>query len=229
MRRNVTGPRYSLRTLLIVVSVVGVAGWMGSVKLRRDRMRNVILNKYGAVAEFYGGTVALEFHNATNLSELGEVRNIASIKFKYPVPDRLPTSFFGNLQQLESLSFNGQHLTRADFDRIAHLTNLKELSLARTNVTVDDLARLRSLPELRRLDLTGTSLNDSAMAELSQFPKLQTLVLNFIDSLTDAGLRHLGGCENLRSLHAQNTSVTPRGVARLQRELPTCSIIHRTP
>jgi hypothetical protein len=44
--------------------------------------------------------------------------------------------------------------------------------------------------------------------------------------VTDAGLVHLEGLDNLDFLYLDNTQVTDEGVTKLQKALPNCKITH---
>src|ERR1035437_906240 len=73
------------------------------------------------------------------------------------------------------------------------------------------------------LDLSGTKVTDVGLEHLKGLDQLQTLNLSKT-KVTDAGLEQLKGLNQLRTLNLINTKVTDEGVKYLQEGLPKCSI-----
>jgi hypothetical protein len=65
------------------------------------------------------------------------------------------------------------------------------------NLTGRGFAALRAMPALRGMALSCKNLDDTSLAELPRFLALRELLPM---DVTDAGFRHVGGCENLESL-----------------------------
>ena len=80
---------------------------------------------------------------------------------------------------------------------------------------------------------TGVEFHNAKLADddlavmrpvLESLPKISYLFL-FETEITDTGLMHLSGLQQLRSIDLRGTRVTPEGVARLQKLLPKCRLV----
>jgi hypothetical protein len=178
--------QFSLRTLLIVVLVLGVVfGWIGS-RLQRARDNRQTIAKIrslgGAptlVPDFCGpadGPSWLEelFHDP------GVVRGVAGVG---PAASGHPVEF-GD----------------AGLEYVKELTGLRALILNKTQVTDAGLEHLKELTDLRFLDLTSnTQITDLGLEHLEELTSLEWLNLSETQ-VTDAGLEHLKELANLREL-----------------------------
>jgi Leucine-rich repeat (LRR) protein len=110
------------------------------------------------------------------------------------------------------LGFYGHEILPANLiTPLKSLPNLVELKLLGSQALERNaLASLRELKALRRLDLSGRSstiekkLNgpgDDDLAPLAQLESLESLSITASPRITEAGLRHLAGLKNLRSLN----------------------------
>ena len=77
----------------------------------------------------------------------------------------------------------------------------------------------------KMLDLADTQITDAGLAHLAGLTELKTLSLDGTQ-ITDAGLVHLKGLKGLEKLDLYSTKVTAAGVKKLQAALPKCKI-HR--
>ncbi len=87
-----------------------------------------------------------------------------------------------------------------------------------------DLAYLRELRSLHTLHLCKSEVPmNYTLKQLADLTKLQTLCL-YQTHIRDAGLPHLEGLTNLKSLDLRGTRVSIDGILRLQQALPNCKI-----
>ncbi|MBL8826579.1 MAG: hypothetical protein JNM18_06300 [Planctomycetaceae bacterium] len=109
-----------------------------------------------------------------------------------------------------------------------HLKPLKELEvlsvMGATKFTGGRLSELRDKSRLWNLQFTKTGVTDAALAALVDLPAIEELWLQKT-AISDVGLQHLAGCQNLRLVSVAGTKVTPAGVAALQKSLPNCIIL----
>jgi hypothetical protein len=100
------------------------------------------------------------------------------------------------------------------------------LMLNSKNITDDDLAMFETAPTTRGLYLFNNQISDGGLVHLKDLKLLDFLDLRRNAGITDAGLVHLEGLTKLENLYLMGTSVTPAGVAKLQRKLPKTKIRH---
>ena len=68
-----------------------------------------------------------------------------------------------------------------------------------------------------------TLITDAGLSHLAGLPELRTLLLR-VTGVTDKGLKELAACKQLRDLALDMTKVTKVGVAELKKALPNCEI-----
>jgi hypothetical protein len=105
-------------------------------------------------------------------------------------------------------------------DGLRHLAGLKRLlylDLTGAQVRGPGLAHLRSLPELHVVNLNNSSVTDKGIERLSHVCSLFDIDLEGCGRVTDAGLRPLANCPNLRSVGLERTHVTDAGLDALAR------------
>jgi hypothetical protein len=150
------------------------------------------------------------------------------------------------LTQLRVLQLSHGWMRDAGLEHLKQITSLEELYLADTSITDAGLAHLSGLANLQTLDLSGTRVSDAGLAHLKVLRKLRTLILcpllprehrwsqevllaeQFFPLLrvipqrdteakiTDAGLEHLQGLTELRTLDLTHTAITNAGLAHLK-------------
>ena len=189
--------QFSLRTLLLFVSVCAVPfAWVGW-KIDRTRREQVIVTKI----EKWGGRVW--YH---------EVKG----------PDWLARHF----RKVKEVSFiRDTCVTGARLEHLKGLTSLEYLNLYSNEVTDVGLEHLKGLTSLESLDLSYTKVAGGGLEHLKGLTNLDHLSLT-MTQVTDAGLEHLKGLPNLKSLYLRYTQVTDEGVEKLQQALPNCKILH---
>ncbi len=176
--------RFSLRTLLIVVTVLAVLlGWIGWKRgqVRRERATITWVKEMGGKDYFLPGKersswekltdkwfgkrvrwVDLRNTQVSELSPLAELKSLGHLWLQYtPVSDLSP------LAELKSLEHLWLHNTQvSDLSPLAELKNLETLGLSNTQVSV--LSPLAELKSLELLFLYNTQVSDEQMRELRQ-------------------------------------------------------------
>jgi hypothetical protein len=122
------------------------------------------------------------------------------------------------LKRLEFLMLDTK--THNGLDSLSKLTGLKKLFLGVTNVSDAASAQLSRLTWLKELALGGEAGSNSGLAHLKALANLETLQL-YGPWFTDEGLASVSEIEHLSHfLVADQTSVTPGGLYKLQKQRP---------
>ena len=210
--------QFSLRTLLIAVTLAGCGfAWVG-VKIREARQQQAVV----ALIERKGGFVRYDYQFG------GSYRLL--VRAAVPPGPAWLRAMVGDdcfRHVFEAAFGGGSHPTfsDADFKELEVLSQLNSLCLANTGVTNAGLAHLRNMTQLKSLWLNGTAVSDGGLETLKGLRQLKELRLDET-SVTNAGLKFVGPLTQLEFLNLQNTKVTDEGVARLQTALPKCVIRH---
>jgi hypothetical protein len=199
--------RFSLRTLLLFVLVVGVGlGWLGSKlqPLRNER-------RAAAEIEKLGGRVT------RGLVNRGLV--LTRVQLEGPT-DRWVRSVFGFPSAfVNDVELKGTEAADRDLACLKDLPNLEFLTLDGTKITNDGLAHLAGLDNLLVLTLNNTQVGDAGMVHLRKLANLRILDLGRT-RVTDAGIVQIEGLDELRQVNVAATKVTDRALNELQAALP---------
>jgi Leucine-rich repeat (LRR) protein len=229
--------RFSLRTLLIVVTVFSVPlGWVGwrLGKARRRRTTTVWVENLGGYAfldqkiseswwtrstdKWFGRrvrTVMLYGPSVTDLSPLADLESLEWLFLNYIEASDL--SPLAGLKNLKSIVIDDPQVS--DLSALAELENLKQLLLYCTQVS--DLSPLADLEGLETLGLSYTRVSDlSPLAELKNLHELELCDTQVSD------LSPLAELKNLRKLHLHGAPVSNEQVQELKQALPNCVILH---
>ncbi|MCE9557303.1 MAG: hypothetical protein K8T91_28475 [Planctomycetes bacterium] len=196
--------QFSLRTVLIVMSIAAAAlGWW-SHKARQQREAVQVFTQAG-------GRVSYDFQ------ELSLEGPRYSPKWLVNV---LGVDFFANVEEV-ILPNNDDIATKVAY--LKNFTSLRSLWLSYSHVTDANLQQLQGLKALRFLSLPRTQVTDAGLEHLKNLSNLEELYLAETQ-VTDAGLEHLKPLTALKSIDLRLTKVTDAGVERLQRALPNSKI-----
>ena len=223
--------RFSLRSLMIVVTLVCAAAGLASNQANRQRR----------AIERIQAARGIVYYDYQLDAKLGP-------RTDDPLPpgpdwlrDVIGVDYFGtaaavgvNLGSDELLAAAGElpHLkalrifcdSKITDGGLAHLKGLTELqSLYLRGVHDSGMASLNGLTQLQALYVTQTNLSDAGLAPLQGLCQLRELYLSQTQ-ITDAGLVHLSGLTNLQTLDLHGTKVSVAGVKDLQKALPNCKI-----
>jgi hypothetical protein len=200
--------QFSLRTLLIGVTLLAVLLGVISFRANRQRMAVEAIKKLD-------GKVAYDFE--TN-EEGWDVRDDARPPGPNWLRNLIGVDYFATVV---AVKIN----TTKDTDDgsvavIRELPHLRSLVLTGPNVTDSTLDHLKGLIELRGLYLFGTQVTDAGLGQLENLSGLEILHLRGSNKITDAGLRHLRKLTRLEFIDLAGTAVSEAGMQDLKRALP---------
>jgi Leucine-rich repeat (LRR) protein len=219
--------RYSLRSLLIFVTIVGCAlGWLGMKFREAKKQENAVrsIRKIGGIAK-YDYEFSPSVGEPPNLArrvpkwlceKMGEdlFENIYEVDLSGHTVTDADMETLGQLVQLRRLWLDDTDVTDVGVEQIKNLHQLEDLSLRETKVTDSGLERLKRLNALRDLDLTSTRVTDAGLEHVRGFTKLEMLWLRQTN-VTDVGLACLKGLDQLQGLYLDGTRVSDAGLGNL--------------
>jgi hypothetical protein len=223
--------QYSLRTLMIFVTVVGVlCVWPGMILQRVQHQRRVVEQ-----IEALGGIVTYDIVTF----DYGMGRYISAP----PPGPRIIRQIFGDdvFVYVVEVSFNQQnkakdkdlallrelpHLKRVSLDGpsfsdeglkyVNDLKSLERLDLLNTNISGEGVALLERNKKLDSLSLCGAAVNDSKLTQIDKLTNLHRLQINQ-SSITDDGLIYISRLSELTDLFLeQNAQITDKGMESIR-------------
>lgn len=198
--------QYSLRTLLILTTVVAALFAWWSYKARQQR-------EAVAAIENAGGSVAYDFQK----QQLEKPPHWPAW-----MVDAMGVDYFASVHRV---SFLGKKASPdSELRHLDKLPTLEELWMGGTPTSDAGLEHLQKFRMLKVLGLGGTKITDVGLKHLANVTSLQELILGSTN-VSDAGLEHLKGLTELQVLDLVSTHVTEEGVARLRQSLPRCTIM----
>jgi Leucine Rich repeat len=222
--------RFSVRTLLVLVLILGAAlGWVAD-KLRRARRQHeasvAVVSRHGTVD--YGKAFRLESWGKLPLGppprhvwlreHLGDdlfetVTHVAF--FRQPEVTDLDMAVLDAFPDLEEFHVSKAPVTDKGIAHLAGMKKLRRVTISEAPITDSSLLAIGRLPHLDQLDLNGTRITDAGLVALDAMPHLLTLDLQWT-RITDAGLVHLAGLKELRFLQLGCTEITDVGLDDLR-------------
>ena len=194
----------SLRTLLVVVTLICVALSLWVVPAERQRRTVAAIEAMGGWVDYVPFLVLVEG------SGVSDPR--ASEAFPVTLLRRwLPTDYFDEVLQVH---FRNARLTDVGVARLRGLTSLQTVTLDNVEGSDDLLVQLQERTGLQQLFLGGSQVTDAGVAHLQMLTGLQDLSLGG-SQVTDAGMVYLRGLTSLQQLSLANTQVTDAGLAYL--------------
>lgn len=211
-RRWTFRPRYSLRTLFIVMTVACVVGghWLNEA-VRQQR----------AVHRFHELSGAVLYRVADTVDSQPE----AAPRYLRPLIGLIGEEAFGEVIRVR---LPGTSTTSDDLRYLTGVPTVEGLWLQHTRVTDEGLPYLRACPKLRALSLSWTPITDRGLTDISKLNGLEFLSLNHT-WITDAGLVQLKTLTKLKGLWLVSAAITDEGYRRLQADLPECEIYANVP
>ncbi len=192
--------RFRLRTLLLVLTAIGIVSgvWINSARRQQLAVESV---------KSLGGRVQYDYQTDDLFNF--ERRAVS------PVSSRL-AAMLGEDYFLDVVLFDltGTAATDDDLRRVAGARGLRYLDLTNTGVSNEGVAHLTSLTALEKLLLQNTQVSDAVIERLPHVTQL------WLDQtgITDEGLRRLvERFPGLESLGISNTKVTDKGLALLDK------------
>jgi hypothetical protein len=222
--------QYTLRTLLIVVTLAGCGlGWLG-FKVRQSHRRQAAVE----AIKRSGGRVAYDYERVKNAKAPGPdwLRRLLGEDFFSSVSvvvlhgsdiTKAALIPLDDLPDVQLLDLTYSNVGDGGLEHIKGLSQLHGLSLAASNISDAGMVHLMALNELQYLDLRATSISDAGVERLKGLSQLTKLFLAQT-RVGDAGLPYLKGLTRLQILNLWETNVTAAGVKDLQASLPNCKI-----
>jgi hypothetical protein len=225
--------RISLRTLMLLVLIVGGGlGWYSIRKQREARRQWVVstIEAIGASLDYDGIGISRilwfsDSANPTTLSQrpltsseidaLGSCHRLREIMMDAGVMTDDGLAALSHDKLLERIYCLKPKITDAGVKRLANLTSLKRLELLPVRELTDEmLAHLAGLTGLEDISLSGASITGSGLVNLIGLKNLHSLSLSNT-GLDDAGLANLGRLISLESLYIHRGAYTDAGIASL--------------
>ena len=199
--------QFSLRTLLIVVTLFAVAcSWfavkMGQAKRQREAVE--VLSK-SVDSIFYDYQC-----NSSGSLTAAAVVGKASPPGPTWLRQWLGDDFFTNV-----VSLHLHRIADADLEYVRDFPKLKILGLHWNKITDNGLKHIKALDQLQALDLQSTEITDKGLESLGGFSSLQWLSL-FNTKITDAGLKNLQGLKEIHDLYLGETEITDSGLENIK-------------
>jgi hypothetical protein len=209
--------RFSLRTFLIVITIVCLASGLVLNRAIRQRIAVRRFNALAAERPPMRGEhlpMMLYAHN-------GQVHSRPILpEWQRPLARLLGEEAFGEVVGVQILNTPA---TDDDLRYLADLPSVHSVWLSRTKVTDQGLAHLAACPKLTFLTLDETAITDAGAAHLGHLTALESLSLSGT-KITDTGLVHLAKLKKLKELWLRQTPITDAGYRQLQSALPNCQI-----
>ena len=193
--------RFSLRTLLIVTTLLAIAiGYLAAeYKVVRDRNRVVAaLTRSGAFVAFDQGPN--EYDGIKAWLGILEVSIVAGINSDETM------ELLAGMNKLRSVTV-GPGVTDAGLAHIQELTAIEELKIVSDAVTENGLQSVSRLKGLKRLTISGRQITDDGLRHLADLKNLESLDLSGA-GVSDDGLMHLKGLTSLQKLRCGGTPTT---------------------
>jgi internalin A len=182
--------RFSLRTLLIFVTLFCLlVGWF-AIKLRQAERQRVAVANLRAL----GFVIRYEWEMDPDF--------VVDDRAQPPGPQWL-RNWLGDdfLDTVVSVSVaHKRHVGDDQFQSVFSFPRLRHLALGESGITGASIARLPELNELESLDVSDDRINDTWMAGICDCRHLKKLVVADSHLITRAGLAHLSALLNLEDL-----------------------------
>ena len=227
--------RFSLRTLLVIVSIVcAVAAlsplariyqeWVivAQIQARGASVVMVKKSKLSWIAEAIGAepityATRVDFHSAVSDADLEATAKLQDLLAVCSEQESVAEPGLKHLLKrpnLMILGLDSPSITDAGMDAVGQLSALQILSLRGTTLTDAGVGRLRSLDHLKWLDLRESNVTDLEYGFLSATCHLDELWIGQ-SRLTDKGLEAIARIKSLRILYLIDTKVTDAGLKHL--------------
>ena len=217
--------QYSLRTLMICVTLFAIAcSWfavkMQQAKRQREAVEAIRKTKNGYVV--YDDPSRQTLFQNQQPSSQGWLSNLLGEDFLYNVIrancedvdlGTLHLEYLPNLQRLVIDNSQGQD---GGLEILEKLPQLQSLHISGgKNITDASLVYFKGLTQLKELDLLDTKITDAGLERLKPLPQLEALNIGNA-KITDAGLIQIRGMKHLKRLDLFGTKISDAGLAHLK-------------
>ncbi|MGA2797346.1 MAG: hypothetical protein ABSE63_07210 [Thermoguttaceae bacterium] len=217
--------QYSLRTLLIFVTLFAVAcSWLAVKMQQAKRQRKAVdairkhsgeifydNDKYDNYGRFY--PQAISHSGLYKILGNDFFANVYLVKIRdYPKADLKSIAEFSHLKMLW---IEGSRINDDGLEDLRFFTQLKSLCLADAEISSSGLKHLKELPQLEELYLQNNAITDDGLKYLQDLSQLQLLRLDKT-AITDNGLKTLKKISHLQTLFLNGTKITDAGLENLK-------------
>lgn len=212
--RKPRGLRFSLRTLLILMLVLGAFfGWFGKIAIQARRQQKIVgmIREMGGQAAyrrpgkpgFFSGPPRAPWPLRDIFGDAA-FYEVECIDFRKDVSDS-DLAKVAELDHLEFVIAHGREITDVGLAHLARLPKLTGLNLSQTTITKEGVEQLSRAIQLRELTLGGPTITDETLEGLGPLQDLTTLQL-FRTSVSSAGLEPVGRLSKLECLEIIDAS-----------------------
>jgi hypothetical protein len=224
--RKKTWLRFSLRALLIAITVLGaVLGLVGN-EANRLRLHRQAERKIRELGGWYGSITGDAYGASWGPAWCPVIRDSLYGDFEYVWFNSTDNAglrdedlaVLKHPPRLRDLQIVAPLLTDEAMVHVEKIESLRELTLYQTQITSRGLRRLRRIP-LEKLVIAGSAVTDETLEALEAFPNLRKLMISE-SSVTDVGLTQLAHVPNLEKLFLADNPICDSGmysVAKLKR------------
>ncbi len=142
------------------------------------------------------------------------LKKISYLDLRY-LDARIIETLLNSACNLQLLTLKDLALSQSMLASISAIRELKELRLNATDIDDSGLCRIIAGKSLTRLELHGTEISDAALLCLNSQNDLEVLNLSRCSRITDAGLKALCACTQLKTLDIAHSEVGDRGLAAI--------------
>lgn len=121
----------------------------------------------------------------------------------------------------------GTPIVDKDLDALAELTRLTRLDVSHSRISDYGIEKLGRIKRLTALNVSGTGITNTGMVQLENLSELENFGIERT-RLTNAAVNSIVRLPKLKNLFMAGTKLTPAAVARINRELPECTVV-KTP
>ena len=203
--------RMSLRTLMLLVLVVGGSlGWIAVQRQREARRQWVIATIQASLS-----SVDFDGKGISRILWFGGSSYPASFPQAQLTADQIDS--LGSCDRLRELMIVSSVMTDEGLAQLSHDHLLERLYCFKPKITDAGVKHLAQLKSLKKLELLRVpELTDAALAHLAGLSELEEINLSGA-SISGSGLVHLTGLRQLKSLMLPNTALDDKGLANLGR------------
>ena len=163
--------QYSLRTLMIFVTLCAVACSWFTTEYRRVERRHWAFERLSSISYTYG-IGEPEWYSRWLYHLVGDER-CAHVDFwilgnQSDVTDE-DMKAVGQFEELSQLWACSEAVSDRGLESIERLTQLEDLKVSSANITDAGLSHLRGMQQLRSLDLDGCGITDAGLNSLKDF------------------------------------------------------------
>jgi hypothetical protein len=194
--------RFSVKTLLVVITVLAILIGLETNRVRRQ-------NAAISVVQRLGGSISFDYERGEEHAKIR--RDGDGTPYFWDMPywtspvnppaPRSLRSLFGDdfFRRLERVYLGSTGVSDADIKALGYVLSLRSIELQNTRIGDEGLAHVRNLRNLRLLIVGGDEITDEGLRHLAQLTKLEALGLH-CSRINGTGFRYLTGLKCLRIL-----------------------------